>query len=188
VSIQIDGKNHGGEVVFTGHADDDYIAQVSYTRNSGRDGALYVRYLDGDNWYRLLLDYNGGTPKARVQLMLKGKLSTLESVSYTDAASVALKVKVAGSSIKSWVDGSLKNNVALDATELIPWGAVALSGWQAHFDDLKVGYDGNNDDDIDDTGTNDDHVVISEDFQATTVTLDDDHDNPPASGRISGAP
>jgi len=38
--LHIDGKNHGGEVVFTGHADDDYVAQVTYARNSGRDGAL----------------------------------------------------------------------------------------------------------------------------------------------------
>jgi len=28
-SLQIDGKNHGGEVVFIGHADDDNVAQVS---------------------------------------------------------------------------------------------------------------------------------------------------------------
>ncbi|KAB2958365.1 MAG: RHS repeat-associated core domain-containing protein, partial [Candidatus Methylomirabilis oxygeniifera] len=48
----------------------------------------------------------------------------------------------------------------------IGWGGAALSGWDALFDNLKVGYDADDDDDLDGS----DDVVISEDFSSTSVS------------------
>ncbi|MCK6466369.1 MAG: hypothetical protein L6Q93_16190 [Phycisphaerae bacterium] len=75
--LNVQGKQFGGEAVFTGHMDDDFIAEVQVKLNSGKDAAIYFRYLDPDNWYRARLQ---GTPSGAVLLekMLKGKLTTLE--------------------------------------------------------------------------------------------------------------
>ncbi|MBE7456504.1 MAG: RHS repeat-associated core domain-containing protein [Planctomycetia bacterium] len=48
----------------------------------------------------------------------------------------------------------------------IGWGGVALSGWDALFDNLKVGYDADDDDDLDGS----DDVVLDEDFSSTSVS------------------
>ncbi|MBE7456511.1 MAG: RHS repeat-associated core domain-containing protein [Planctomycetia bacterium] len=45
------------------------------------------------------------------------------------------------------------------------WGGAALCGWDALFDNLKVGYDADDDDDLDGS----DDVVIDEDFSSTSV-------------------
>ena len=46
-------------MVFTGHGDDEYMAQVDINLNSGADGAIYFRYLDPDNWYRAVIKTTG---------------------------------------------------------------------------------------------------------------------------------
>lgn len=65
-------KDHGGEVVFTGHEDDDYIARVDIALNSGLEGSLYVRYLDPDNWYWVRCSFASGdlNPTATLEKML----------------------------------------------------------------------------------------------------------------------
>jgi hypothetical protein len=48
----------------------------------------------------------------------------------------SLKVKCSGSSIKVWVEGTLK----LDETDAdVAWGAAGLGGWQAKFKNVKIG-------------------------------------------------
>lgn len=55
-----------------------------------------------------------------------------------------------------------------DTDRDIAWGGVALSGWSALFDKLKVAYDRDNMDVIDRPPTDD--IVISEDFASTSFT------------------
>ena len=45
---------------------------------------------------------------------------------------------------------------------------MAFGGWQAKFDNIKVGYDTNDDDDLDDVG---DDLVFSQDFSSTSDTF-----------------
>ena len=45
---------------------------------------------------------------------------------------------------------------------------MAFGGWQAKFDNIKVGYDNNDDDDLDDVG---DDLVFSRDFSSTSDTF-----------------
>jgi hypothetical protein len=51
-------------------------------------------------------------------------------------------------------------------------GTVAFSGADAKFDNVKVGYDNNSDDDINDAG---DDLVWDENFGSTSVTVSHDH-------------
>ena len=55
---------------------------------------------------------------------------------------------------------------AVAEAQELGWGGVALFGWDALFDNLKVAYDTNSDDAI----TSADDLVIDEDFSATTVS------------------
>ncbi|GIK17459.1 MAG: hypothetical protein BroJett003_24230 [Planctomycetota bacterium] len=96
--------------------------------------------------------------------MLKGKLTVLGSATFTPSTPNVLKVKCSASTLKVWVDGTLKITCTTDGD--LTWGGVALSGWDALFDNLKVAYDTNADSAI--TGADD--VVIDETFAATTVT------------------
>ena len=58
-----------------GHADDDYIAEAEIDLNSGQDASLYVRYLDPDNWYRIVVKSDG----IRLDKMFQGELRTVPS-------------------------------------------------------------------------------------------------------------
>ena len=51
---------------------------------------------------------------------------------------VALKIQVAGTTIKAWVDGTLKINL-IDRT--FGAGGVAFGGEKPKIDNLKIGYD-----------------------------------------------
>ncbi len=84
---------------------------------------------------------------------------TLVKIIY-DSATPQIKVNVGGTDVITYDDSD------------IPWGFVALSGWQAKFQDLKVGYDSNADDELLDPG---DDVVIADRFDGTSVspTYDD---------------
>jgi RHS repeat-associated protein len=78
---------------------------------------------------------------------------------------VAVKIKVDGTTLKGWVAGTLEINTT-DST--FGAGAVAFSGQEPKFDDLKVGYDENDDDDIDDVG---DKLVADMSFGSTSTTF-----------------
>ena len=45
--------------------DGDFVAEVQVRLNSGKDAAIYFRYLDPDHWYRARLQ---GTPAGAVLL------------------------------------------------------------------------------------------------------------------------
>lgn len=98
-----------------------------------------------------------------------GNLSVLSTTNTFPGSSCTAKIKVSGTSIKVWFDGSLK----FDRTDsTFDSGGVGFSGDTALFDNLKIGYDNNADDDIDDAG---DDVVLDDNFSTKerTFTYDD---------------
>ncbi|MBE7456587.1 MAG: RHS repeat-associated core domain-containing protein [Planctomycetia bacterium] len=100
--------------------------------------------------------------------MLKGKLTTLDSAAVFPSDPDVLRVKCVGSALEVWYNPAGTPGAAtLSATDGdIGWGGAALSGWDALFDNLKVGYDADDDDDLDGS----DDVVIDENFAATSVS------------------
>ena len=86
------------------------------------------------------------------------------SETYSTGGSIPVKIKLSDSATEVWVNG----------TKEFDWGAssgsggVAFGGWQAKFDNIKVGYDTNDDDDLDDVG---DDLVFSQDFSSTSDTF-----------------
>ncbi|MBE7456516.1 MAG: RHS repeat-associated core domain-containing protein [Planctomycetia bacterium] len=100
--------------------------------------------------------------------MHKGKLTTLDSAAAFPSDPDVLRVKCVGSALEVWYNPAGTPGAAtLSATDGdIGWGGVALSGWDALFDNLKVGYDADDDDDLDGS----DDVVIDEDFSSTSVS------------------
>ena len=60
--------------------------------------------------------------------------------------------------VKGAIDGTLRINTT-DSTHAA--GGVAFAGYSPRFDNLKIGYDYNDDDDIDDAN---DDVVVNETF------------------------
>jgi len=162
--LTVEAKDHGGEAVFTGHRDDYYFAEVEMNLNGGADAALYVLYLDPDNWYRIRLD---GT-YARPERMRHGVLSALggnttynvsnwRKVEVSLTQTYGLRYKVEGQA--QWTTVPLLSGLSIHC------GGVALSGWQAKFRNLKVGYDMGQTSDL----------VIDENFSSTSVspTYDD---------------
>lgn len=144
--LTVNYKNHGGEVVFSSHGDDEYMAEVDINLNSGTDGAIYFRYLDPDNWYRALIRANGAV---KLEKMLWGKKTTLGSGTYTASTWTLVKI--------IYDEGASEIKVNVAATDVItstdsaiPRGYVALSSWQAKFQDLRLGYDTNGDDVVED--------------------------------------
>ncbi|MBE7456581.1 MAG: RHS repeat-associated core domain-containing protein [Planctomycetia bacterium] len=119
------------------------------------------------NWYRARLQ---GTPAGAVFLekMHKGKLTTLDSAAAFPSDPDVLRVKCVGSALEVWYNPAGTPGAAtLSATDGdIGWGGAALSGWDALFDNLKVGYDADDDDDLDGS----DDVVLDEDFSSTSVS------------------
>ncbi|MCK4658817.1 MAG: hypothetical protein KAV82_04780, partial [Phycisphaerae bacterium] len=135
--------------------------------NSGEYADLIVRYVDPDNYYAVRLGEEiGTTGVGDIDLIetVRGYQTTLASDIYSTDTTVALKVSVDGTTIKAWVDNTLEINT--NGSELAA-GGVALASEKAKFDNVKVGYDNNSDDDIDDAG---DDLIANETFAATTIT------------------
>jgi len=167
--LQVLDSTHADEVVVENFSDDDYMVQVDMAMNSGRDASVWVRYVDTNNGYQVLMKSTGDIYLLR---WINGKYESAATGTYTTASSVAVKVKVDGTSIEVWVDGTREINTT-DSN--IDAGGVAFSGNKPYFDDLKIGYDINDDDDIDDAG---DYVIVDEDFSSTSVTVTyDDNGN-----------
>ena len=86
------------------------------------------------------------------------------SETYTPGGSIPVKIKLSDSATEIWVNG----------TKEYTWGAssgsggVAFGGWQAKFDNIKVGYDVNDDDDLDDVG---DNLILDQDLSSTSDTF-----------------
>ena len=64
-----------------------------------------VRYADTNNAYSVLLN---GSGSVKLYKWVRGKRSTVATGSYTVATPNALKVKLSGTGITVWVDGSQK--------------------------------------------------------------------------------
>ena len=97
-----------------------------------------------------------------------GNLSSLASGSFTEDDTVAVKVKLDGSSIKVWIDGTEE----IDTTDTtFTAGGVSLAGDQTVFTDLKIGYDNNDDDDLNDAG---DDLLVNESFSSHATTFSHD--------------
>ncbi|MEE9294774.1 MAG: RHS repeat-associated core domain-containing protein [Phycisphaerae bacterium] len=81
-----------------------------------------------------------------------------------------MTIKASGSTIDVW-DGNTKViNGAIDST--IDAGGFALGGDQPKFRNIKIGYDNNGDNDIDDAG---DDIVYADSFDSTSFSLNADH-------------
>jgi len=166
--LEIDNtQKHLGLVRVDDFSDDDYMIQVQAEPQTGQDLiVIYARFADLENHYRVTL-YSGIAMD--VDVIDKGQVSNLTTVAHGGSTPYAVKIKLSGTSIKVWVDGTLKANLT-DST--IAAGGVAFGGDKPLFDELKIGYDNNADDDIDDAG---DDLVLNEDFSSESTTIAYDH-------------
>ena len=129
---------------------------------------LIVRYHDPDNYYAVRLgDEVGTTGVGDIEAVqvVRGNESTLAADTYSTASSVTLKVSIDGTTLKAWVGATEEINTS--GLSDLAFGGVALAANKAKFDNVKVGYDNNADDDIDDGG---DDLVLSETFSGTAIT------------------
>jgi len=160
--LYVQGGFEGGTAIIDRFGDDDYMVQVDVELNSGAFADVYFRYIDVNNTYRVRIDENGDVELGK---FVDGDYTSLDTDTYTTASSVAVKAKCDGTTLEAWVAGTLK---VTDTDSDLAAGAVALGGESPKFDDLKVGYDVNDDDDIDDAG---DNLVVDEAFGSTDVTV-----------------
>lgn len=159
-ALSVSASTRGGEAVVENFHDDDYMVQVT-ADTSSEDAELWFRYTDANNGYKLLLAASGGLQLYSYKADKLPRLWTPEQ--YTADSSVAVKIKVSGTSLKVWVDGTLKFSKT-DSDHAAGTVAFGKGTW----DGLKMGYDKNTDDDIDDLV---DAVVIDEDFSSNVQSF-----------------
>lgn len=158
-------------MIFTGLWDDRYAVQADVKLNSGTDAAILVGYKDHNNFRRIEIDSGGNI---RYKKFFRGKYTTVATSSYTPASSVELNVHHlldanSDPCLKVWVDGVQK--IYGEPAET---GTVGLAGDQAKFDNVLVGYDGEDpnaspDGDLDDDA--DDLILLNESFGSTSVSF-----------------
>ncbi|MHC5112196.1 MAG: RHS repeat-associated core domain-containing protein [Planctomycetota bacterium] len=175
-TLLVNGSTRGGDAIVSNFTDDDYMVEVDADLNSGNDADIYMRYTDANNAYRIRLE-SGSPNNIYLHSLLVGKVSTVASSTFT-GSSVAVKIKVNSTTIKAWIDGTLKINTTNSHHTA---GGVALSGDQPKFDNLEIGYDTDADDDLDAS----DDIAVDEDFGGTSVTIThDDNGNLTDDGRL----
>ena len=163
----VDGDTRGAEAIVENFSDDDYMIQVDVEHNTGYREDILFRYTDANNFYGLQI--NRSPAIAGLYKVENGISETWDGCFYTTGEPMAVKIKADGSSLKAWINGSLCKSVT-DSTHAA--GGVALRGEDAKFDNLEIGYDDNDDDDIDDAG---DDLAVDEDFGSTSCTVAHDH-------------
>ena len=160
-TLLLNGKTRGGAAIVEGFRDDYFMIQADVDLNSGTYADIWYRFDDVSNGRLIRLDSGGDVYQIRYT---RGSGMTTGSETYTPGGSIPVKIKLTDSSTEVWVNG----------TKEYTWGAssgsggVAFGGWQAKFDNIKVGYDNNDDDDLDDVG---DDLVFSQDFSSTSDTF-----------------
>jgi len=167
-TLKVQTPEWGGVSKLEWAGDDDYIAQADIDLNGGSYAELIVRYADPDNYYAVRLgDEIGTTGVGDIEAvqMIRGNESTVASDTYSTASSVTLKVSIDGTTLKAWVGATEEINTS--GLSDLAFGGVALAASKAKFDNVKVGYDNNADDDIDDGG---DDLVLSETFSSAALT------------------
>jgi RHS repeat-associated protein len=165
-ALKVEGRGgalkNAGEVAVEGFRDDFFMVQA----DTGA-GDIWVRYQDPNNGYRIRI-----AGDMKLHKIVNGAATLLDSTAVGDGWS-AIKIKIYSDNgshrFKVWGDGTLKINVT-DSTFLS--GGVAFGGNGATFDNCKIGYDNNNDDDIDDPT---DDLVWNEGFGGTSKTPAYDH-------------
>ena len=156
-------------MIIEGFSDDYYVVEVDvssyfYTR-------IWVRYQDPGNGYMLQLKGNINMSVSRVKDGAYTHLGTIEGF----AAPVnPIRVRVwndnGTDTISVYSNGTLQGSVT---DSEIPYGGVAFGGTSTpEFDNVKIGYDNNNDGDIADAG---DDIIWDEDFGSTSTTVSHDH-------------
>ena len=158
----VQGGLEGGTAIVDRFGNDDYMVQASVELNSGAFADVYFRYVDVNNTYRVRIDEDGNVELGK---FVDGDYTSLDTDTYTPVSSVAVKVKCDGTTLEAWVAGTLE---VTDTDSDLAAGTIALGGEKAKFDNLKVDYDVNDDDDIDDAG---DNLVVNEGFGWTDVTV-----------------
>ncbi len=163
--LSINGYQREGEVVIENLQLDDHMVQVTADLNS-YDAEVWVRYTDANNGYRFRFLFNGYY-WLDLDIFDDGASTRVIHMKFEPTGDIAIKIKLSGSSLKCWIDGSLKIDVT-DSTHAA--GRVALSGYSPKFDNLKIGKDNSDppDDDIDDAG---DDLFVNEDFSSSSVTV-----------------
>jgi RHS repeat-associated protein len=171
-ALSVIGTTRGGEAVVSGFENDYYMVTADVAITGSNTADLLMHYIDPNNTYKVHMDVSSVPAGITLYKVTGGAETSLASGTYTTGASVAVKIKVyddtGNQRIKVWVDGTLKINTT-DATH--PAGRVAFGG-VVGIDNLKIGYDNNADDDIEDVG---DDLVLSETFASTSVTVSHDH-------------
>jgi len=168
---------YGGESKLEWAGDDAYIAQADINLNGGAWAELRFRHADPNNYYavRLGADTGGGTGPVELIKCARGSRSVVANDTYSTASSpYSVKVSVtAGDEASVWVEGTLEFDTT--GVSSVSAGGVALASEKAQFAALKVGYDNNADDDIDDGG---DDLVVASPFGSTSITpTHDDNGN-----------
>ncbi len=143
--IQVKGATWGREAILEDFHDDDYIVEYDVNLQSGSSAAL-VRYVDPNNHYRIELD----SSNVNLYRVLRGERSTaLDSGTHSETGDIPVRILVSGTTIKVWVNNTQKINTT---DPNIADGGFAITGDQPKFDNIKIGYDENADDDISDAG------------------------------------
>lgn len=129
--------------------------------NNGLWAELRFRHQNANNCLatRLGRDTGGGTGPIKLIEVVSGVRSVLSETTYTRVSagtSITLKVKVDSSdNVVIWTGATQK--ISYTSGLEIDAGGVALAGDRALFDNVKVSYDNNADDDLDSAG--DDWVI-----------------------------
>ena len=111
----------GGELVATGGTHALFIRNAtSYSNivveadvNWAHDGGLILRFIDNNNYYILVLDDDsGGSPNANVRIYkrVSGTFTALDpgtNITWPRGTSITAKFEANGSTLKSYVNGSL---------------------------------------------------------------------------------
>ena len=121
-----------------------------------------MRSSDPENGYVLSLEGDGDV---FLYKYAAGSRSTLDSDTYTPAASVSVRLVVDGTDIDAYIDAWHKIDTA-DSTHAA--GGVAFAGQQPKFDNLAIGYDENADGDLNDAN---DTKPVAETFASTSTSF-----------------
>jgi RHS repeat-associated protein len=167
--LTVESAEYGGEARLEWAGDDAYLAQADVELNGGDWAEVRFRHADANNYYavRLGADTGGGTGPVELIQCVRGKRSVKAGDTYSTASSpFSVKIKVTGGDQADvWVEGT--QEFTSESVSAVAAGGVALAGEKAKFAALKVGYDGNADDDIDDAG---DDLVVTSPFGSTAIT------------------
>jgi hypothetical protein len=164
-TLQVKTLGWSGMALLEWAGDDDFLVQTDVASGGDRFAAVALRYTDPDNYYEACLwDDGPGFDYLFLFKVVRGKRTVVDETGWSPPdSSVTLKAGVAGSSIKIWVDGTLR----IDATDSdLAAGGVGLTAFDSTFSNVKVGYDANTNGTLD--GGED--LVVDESFAGTTIT------------------